>query len=370
MNLNNKIFYKIISVDWQEVLLAYDLGDVGFITVTLNDQDNNMRTWKSNEGTGCGRLKLDKLNSNSHYTGTFSSDYGTYQLGFTTLQKPDSEMTGSFVLIADPHLSSKNENRKGRFMVESKMIFQDVITQCNQLNPDFVLLPGDITNNAELNEFEASAEIMNQLTSDYIAIPGNHDVQCKSNNPYNLWKQFFGASDGIFDTTHITIIALDTACGYLTDTSALLLEKALKENQKKPLLIITHFQLFDNEKVCRGGAQKVISNANEYSALLKQLTETPIIIYAGHQNIPAVKRIGKALQINIPQPTQYPCGFIYVRCYGRIFYHTFKPISSEIMRQWSRRIGDLSSKQYSETQWDSDYREGKNIDETDFIVTL
>jgi predicted phosphohydrolase len=391
MNCTDKIFCRVISVDWEQALLAYDLGGVGFITIELTGENGDVLTWKSEEGCGNGRLKLDNLQPDSHYLGSFASDYGTLPLKFTTLSAPVGEMIASFALIADPHLSLKAENRKGRFMVESAMIFQDVIEQCNQLQPDFVLLPGDITNNAEIGEFELTAKIMAELKAKSIAVPGNHDVHpcTPDGDPYQLWQQFFGASDGVFKMTggtvseHTqcgsrppgderascgTVVALDTAQGHLTDSSAALLAKALNENHQDPLLVITHYQLFDNEKVYRGGAQKVINNAAEHSALLQQLTETSTIIYAGHQNIPAVKRFGKAIQMNLPQPTQYPCGFVYVRCYENGFYHTFKPITSEVLRQWSRRIGELSVKQYNEVQWESEYREGESLAETDFIA--
>ncbi|MCF6175502.1 MAG: metallophosphoesterase [Victivallaceae bacterium] len=390
MNCTNEIFCRVISVDWERALLAYDLGNVGFVTVELTGASGDVLTWKSEEGGGNGRLKLNNLQADSHYLGSFSCDYGTLPLDFTTLAAPAGKMTASFALIADPHLSLKTENRKGRFMVESAMIFQDVIEQCNQLQPDFVLLPGDITNNAEIGEFELTAKIMAELKTKSIAVPGNHDIHCTpGEDPYQLWTKFFGATDGIFNMTCGTVseqsqcgsrppggerascgtvVALNTAQGHLTDSSAALLTKALDENHQKPLLVITHYQLFDNEKVYRGGAQKVINNATEHSTLLQQLTETSAIIYAGHQNIPAVKRFGKAIQMNLPQPTQYPCGFVYVRCYENGFYHTFKPITSEVLRQWSRRIGELSVEQYNEVQWESEYRHGESLDETDFIA--
>lgn len=371
MNCNAKIFCRILSVDWQEALLAYDLGNVSFITVELTDPDGDIRSWKSEEGCGTGRLRLSDLKAASRYVGTFVSDYGTLPLDFTTLEAPQGKMTGAFALIADPHLSLKTENRKGRFMVESEMIFQDVVTQCNLLEPDFVLLPGDITNNAEPEEFRIAAGVMSQIVARYIAVPGNHDVHQQPDvDPDQLWKDSFGAKEGIFKTSVGVVVALDTARGYLTDTSAALLDQALNDEYEVPLLVITHYQLFENEKVYRGGSQKVINNADEYSSLLKRLIEVPSIIYAGHQNIPAVKAFGQALQVNLPQPTQYPCGFIYVRCYENRFYHTFKPIRSEVMRQWSRRIGELSAKQYKEIQWESDYREGQSMSETNFVATL
>ena len=369
MNCNAELFCRIISVDWEKALLAYDIGNVGFITVRLTGSNGDALDWKSEEGTGSGCLKLDNLKASSRYTGMFSSDYGTLPLDFTTMEAPEGDMIGSFVLIADPHVSSKEENRKGRFMVESTMILHDVVAQCNLLEPDFVLLPGDITNNAEPEEFRIAAEVMSQLAARYIAVPGNHDVHPQLDvNPDQLWKECFGEKEGVYKTSCGIVVALDTAHGYLTDTSAVLLDSVLKDEHKVPLLVITHYQLFDNEKVYRGGSQKVIKNTDEYSSLLKRLIETPAIIYAGHQNIPAVKVFDRALQVNLPQPTQYPCGFIYVRCYKSGFYHTFKPIKSEVLRQWSRRIGELSARQYGEVQWESDYREGESSNETNFIA--
>ena len=81
-------------------------------------------------------------------------------------------------------------------------------------------------------------------------------------------------------------------------------------------------------------------------------------------------RIGNAVQINLPQLPQFPCGFIRVRCFGNAWYHDFIPIDSEVLRQWSRRAGDAAAEFYNEPQWRAVYRVGRGAEESNFVLNV
>jgi calcineurin-like phosphoesterase family protein len=245
------------------------------------------------------------------------------------------------------------------------MLLQDVVEQCNLLYNDFVLLPGDITNRGAEAEYAKAQEILSQLHVPYMAVAGNHDIDIKGEKEA-LWQSYFGKLEYVMETKYGLFLGLDTNRGGLSPSSIAIFEKALQ--LKKMLFIFTHYQLFDNIDINRGSLHKIINNAAECKRLLTKLTKTPSIIYAGHQNVPSVGTYNKAVQVNMPQPVQYPCGFIYVRCYANGFYHTFMPIKSEVMRQYSLHAGDQAAKFYNEPQWSSTYREGKSIEELNFII--
>ena len=152
-----------------------------------------------------------------------------------------------------------------------------------------------------------------------------------------------------------SIIGLNTANARLSDEDATMLKNELKHSG--PLIIASHYLLFHNPRVYRGAGTKAIVNGLEYSELLNDLARREnVIIYAGHQNVPARFAAGEAMQLNLPQPTQYPCGFILVRAFANGLYHSFVPISSEIIRQWSRQASNAAVGFHNESQWESEYR--------------
>ena len=367
--MNNTIYAKIISVDWESALLSYSTKLISFTKVTLSDDKGKIHTWESVEANIIGRIELTGLSPDCAYSGEFECSEGTVKLELKTLPAPQGELIGSYAIVADPHISCKTENRKGRFMLESAMILRDVVGLCNSLKPDCVLIPGDITNEGTEEEYSIAAEILQELKMPCIATPGNHDYH-KGEASVKLWEKYFGSECGVHDTSVGKIVALDTGTSHLQAEEVHSLCSLLEKDSSEPLIIMSHYQLFDNEYICRGVTKKVISNADEQQQLLDLIKKKQLLIYAGHQNVCSVKTIGKSFQINAPQPVQHPCGFIYVSRYANGFYHKFIPISSEILRQWSTISGVQAVDLYDENQWDSLYREGKDLYQTNFLINF
>ncbi len=359
------IFAKIISVDWERALFAYDTHVPGFVSVALTASGEPAREWRSEEASGTGRLELNNLTANTCYLGKFTWLDGESKFSFRTLPEPKGSLIGAYSVVADPHLSCKKENRKGRFFLESAMLFQDVVEQCNNLDSDFVLLLGDITNSGDETEYARANRILSQLQMPYFMVAGNHDLDGNGKKEA-LWHSCFGKFECSMETQYGLFLGLDTSRGQLTSSSAEMLKNALL--RKKQLIVFTHYQLFENDHINRGRNHKTITNTEVYKILLDKLLETRAIIYAGHQNVPSVQVCGKSYQVNLPQPVQYPCGFTFVRHYSNGFYHTFIPINSEVLRQYSLRASNQAAGFYNESQWESAYREGKCLNQLNFII--
>ena len=109
-----EIYAHIISFDWQSAVFAYDLGMPGFAELDIL---NTGKTIKSVEATGNGRLYLEELPAETQICLRLRYPGGEQALSFTTLPAPQGELINQFALIADPHISIKQENRKGRFFV-------------------------------------------------------------------------------------------------------------------------------------------------------------------------------------------------------------------------------------------------------------
>ena len=354
-----EIYAHIISFDWQNAVLAYDLGMPGFAELDIL---NNGNTIKSVEATGNGRLYLENLPAATQIQLRLRYPGGEQELSFMTLPEPQGELINQFALISDPHISTKTENRKGRFFVESAGICEDVIKRCAELNIKYTLWPGDITNEGYPEEYAISAEVLKKLPQEPWLIPGNHDYGPE------LWQNTFGARRWERELPGIgKVIGIDTADKRLHEDDAAAIKRELDLNGR--VTVMTHYQLFESPDINHVSAAAVTpSNIGDYADLMDEICNTPSLIYAGHQNIMSVVNIGKAVQINLPQPPQYPCGWVRVRCFENGTYYTFEPISSEVLRQWSRRAGDEAAEFYGERQWRSAYRRGRFPESCNFFL--
>ena len=346
----SELYAHIISYDWQKAVLAFDIGQSGFAEIEILNSGTVM---KSEEAVGSGRFYLEGLPASTCIEIEFRSPAGEKHLSFTTLPEPVGDMLCEFALIADPHISTKKENRKGRFFVESAALADDVINRCAELNIAHTIWAGDITNAGLEGEYILSEKVLRGLPQAPWLIPGNHD-----HNP-ELWSKYFGERRWVRDLPGFgKVIGIDTSDKILHPEDAAVIERELDNSGR--VVIVSHYQLFESPDINHVPAASVLpNNIMDYAALLEKLADTPSLIYVGHQNIMSVTPVNKAVQINLPQPPQYPCGWIRVRCFANGIYYTFEPIASEVLRQWSRRAGEEAAVFYEQSQWQAAYRRGR-----------
>ena len=368
-NNHAKIYVRPVSFDWQNATIAYHVTVPGFVSVKLSPGDIRV---KSEEVGGTGRFYFKNLKPSTTYNGILQSAAGECKFSFTTLPAPQGEMLGHFALISDPHISLKPENRKGRFFIESASIAEDVINLCRKLNCTTTIWPGDITNSGAVAEYELAASVLKKSPAKSLVIPGNHDHMERSASRAAFVKHFGNPEFTTILPGIGTLAALDTGRAAITPDGAAILEKAIKTPGR--LIVVSHYQLFPAPWIShgkKGSKAHTIRNAKKHEALLKKLADRPgTVIYCGHQNVMARTVTGKTTQLNLPQPPQYPCGFIYVRCFKNGFYHTFVPISSEAMNQWSRLTGNAEAQYYKQLQWHELYRQGKDLTQSNFFLPL
>ena len=346
----SELYAHIISFDWQSAVLAFDINQSGFAEIEIV---NSGTVLKSVEAVGSGRFYLENLPPSTLIELVFRSPAGEKGLSFTTLPEPQGDMLCDFALIADPHISIKKENRKGRFFVESAALADDVINRCAELGIEYTIWPGDITNAGLEGEYKLAEKVLRNLPQKPWLIPGNHD-----HNP-ELWSKFFGERRWVRELPGFgKVIGIDTSDKILHPEDAAAIERELDAAGK--VTVVSHYQLFESADINHVPAAAVLpDNIGEYAKLLEKLANTQSLIYAGHQNIMSVCKINKAVQINLPQPPQYPCGWIRVRAFTNGTYYTFEPIASEVLRQWSRRAGEEAADFYEQRQWRAAYRRGR-----------
>ncbi|KPV63910.1 MAG: cyclic 3',5'-adenosine monophosphate phosphodiesterase [Candidatus Bathyarchaeota archaeon BA1] len=83
------------------------------------------------------------------------------------------------------------------------------INEINRLNPDLVIIAGDITENGFKTEFEEAKRFIDQIEcSQKIVTMGNHDSMYTG---YMLFEEFFGPSSGILEIEKCRVVYVNTA---------------------------------------------------------------------------------------------------------------------------------------------------------------
>ena len=362
MNKKNE-YIKLISLTWDEVVIAYNLMEMSRLEIESVKPEKKVIA-KSDEFIDIGRIRLKDLTPATEYTIIVKWKGGTRQLKFRTLAEPVGKLISSFAILADPHISEKIENRKGRLFIESASILSDIVIELNDLNVDFTLVAGDMTNKGTIKEYQTVSSILQALKKPLLAVPGDHDVQTPEQ--VHLWGKYFGELQWNKTIKEYCITGVNTAKNQIDLEGYALVQKNLKKREYIPI-ILSHMQFIENSVICIGTKQRTISNTPEARKMVELLKNKKSIIYAGHQNIPAKIEFGKSLQLNVPQPCQYFCGYYLVRHYKNGLYHTLMPIKSEILQQYSRQASNAAALLYTENQWCEGYREGGGLEIANFV---
>ncbi len=83
------------------------------------------------------------------------------------------------VQLSDLHVGSQ-------FLPE---VFETVVKEVNEINPDVIVITGDLTNEGLMKEYEQCKLLLAKFnTKKIISISGNHDYR---NTGYLLFKKFF-----------------------------------------------------------------------------------------------------------------------------------------------------------------------------------
>src|SRR5919109_2987067 len=90
-----------------------------------------------------------------------------------------------------------------------QQIFDTVVEEVNKLDPDAIIITGDLTDEGLLFQFEyAHAQIKKFTCSSIIVLAGNHDYR---HTGYLLFKRFFTSKQHIYEFDDAVILTLGTA---------------------------------------------------------------------------------------------------------------------------------------------------------------
>jgi len=354
----------LISRSWDSATLSFSLPCMSRLTVESILPAKQLLAQTSEEST-IGRVALQDLLPDTAYVIRVQWRGGSREFHFSTLPAPVGRQLSAFAAMADPHVSLKPENRKGRLFVESLSILRGLISEFNRAHLDFVLVAGDLTNMGTAEEYDAAAGVLGELACPCLAVPGDHDLQ---GDGLFRWTAKLGPTSWCREIKGLRLFGLNTARGILEEEDRALLER--RSTTGPPVqILVSHAQIIPDDYI-RFGKEKGLKNFAQHQTFLRRLFRGPALIYVGHQNVPSLARMENALQLNLPQPVQFPCGYVLVRQYKNGFYHTFQPIQSPILDEYSRIASNMAADHCGEPQWRDTYRAGKRLNETNFLYSI
>lgn len=171
-----------------------------------------------------------------------------------------------------------------------KEVFEKAVEEVNRLNPDAVIVTGDLTENGILDEFERVKEYLKKIKNkNIIVLSGNHDYR---NTGYLLFKKFF-PSKTIHEFDDAVIITLGTARpdrdeGEVGYRQNLWLARTLSKYTNKTKIIAMHHHLISIPDT--GSDRIIVLDAGD--VLQSALTAKINLVLCGHKHRPWIWNLG------------------------------------------------------------------------------
>ncbi len=164
-------------------------------------------------------------------------------------------------------------------------VFETVISEVNGLNPDTILISGDLTNEGLIKEYEKCKKLISRFNcKKIIAISGNHDYR---NSGYLAFKKYFP-----FETVNelgddVVVVTVGTARpdrndGEIGYRQNLWIERTMKKYKDKVKILAMHHHLVG---IPDTGADRVtVIDAGD---VLRTLLDTNVdLVLCGHKHRP------------------------------------------------------------------------------------
>ena len=199
--------------------------------------------------------------------------------------------------ISDLHVS------KADFDEET---FLKAVDEINELQPDMIILSGDITDHGYYKEFEEATKYLEMFEQPLFAVPGNHDSR---NLGYQTFEELIGEKSWkLTMDDEITVIGLDSASpdlssGHVGSPQHMWLDHQLDEcviNEHFSIVVLHHHVVPIPQT---GRERNVLTDAGD---ILNTLIRHEVdLVLSGHKHVPNVWKINNTLVANAGSLSSY-----------------------------------------------------------------
>lgn len=239
-----------------------------------------------------------------------------------------------FGIISDPHIALPHTiwNSPHRFHLVEVSIpaIEQALNHLAQLDLDFLLLPGDLTQHGEPENHAWLADRLSRLPFPAYVIPGNHDIpqgfaaeRSIGLKEFPHYYQKFGYSN--LDQSYYTcellpgvrLIGLNSNCfdvegqqvptGYLDAEQMTWLRQVLSDTAGEQVLVMVHHNVLEHlpgQSQNSMGQRYMLSNAPELLALLRSAGVQ--LLFTGHLHVQDIAHQGNLYEITTGSLVSYP----------------------------------------------------------------
>ena len=191
------------------------------------------------------------------------------------------------VQISDLHVGSQ--------FVQEK--FDVLLSEVNGLNPDVIVVTGDLTNEGMVKEYERCQDLLSQFTTGrLVAISGNHDYR---NTGYLLFKKYFPIKTVNELGSSVVLVTVGTARPDRNDGEVgyrqnLWIERTLQKYPDRIKIVAMHHHLIAIPDT--GSDQLTVVDAGD---VLRTVLGTGVnLVLCGHKHRPWVWEFGDLTVVN------------------------------------------------------------------------
>ncbi len=191
------------------------------------------------------------------------------------------------VQLSDLHVGSQ-------FLQDKFNVLKD---ELDALNPDVIVITGDLTNEGLVKEYEKCKTLLAGLhAKKIIVISGNHDYR---NTGYLLFKKFFPFETINELSDDVVLVTLGTARPDRNDGEVgyrqhLWLERTMQKHKDKVKILAMHHHLIAIPDT--GSDQQTVVDAGD---VLRSIMNSNVdLVLCGHKHRPWVWNFGKLMVVN------------------------------------------------------------------------
>ncbi|AMD17082.1 phosphohydrolase [Methanobrevibacter sp. YE315] len=178
-------------------------------------------------------------------------------------------------------------------------VFMQAVSEINDLQPDMIILTGDITSDGYYKQFEQATKYLELFEAPLFAVPGNHDAR---NLGYLTFEELIGEKSWKLTMgDELTVIGLDSSSpdenrGHIGSPQHMWLEHQLDEcviNENFSIIALHHHVISIPQT---GRERNVLSDAGD---ILKTLTTHEVdLVLSGHKHVPNIWKINNTIVVN------------------------------------------------------------------------